>query len=83
MVAILFNGMEPFEQIVNILSTEGAMWNLVKIAYMVSEKETFKNYTILHMYIVQKQGQITPRGQTFDCDQKSLLLKSYIANFSQ
>ena len=28
--AILFNGVEPFEQIVNTLSTESPMWNLGK-----------------------------------------------------
>ena len=50
------------------LSTEGPMWNLVKIAQVVSEKKTFKYYTILYMcmYIVQGQGQITPRGQNFE-----------------
>ena len=48
--------MEPFEQIGNTLLTEGPMWNLVKIAQMVSEKQTFKNYTILYMYIAQWQG---------------------------
>ena len=35
-------------------------------AQAVSEKKTLKNYTILYMYIAQKQGQITPRGQNFD-----------------
>ena len=58
--AILFNGAEPYEQIGNTLSTEGHMWNLVKIARVVSEKMTFKNYTILYMHIAQGQGQITP-----------------------
>ena len=38
MTAILFRGAEPFEQIVNILSTEGPMRNLVKIVQAVSEK---------------------------------------------
>ena len=33
----------------------------------VSEKKIFKNYTIVYMYIAQEQGQITPRGQKFDC----------------
>ena len=66
MVAILFNGGEPFEQIGNTLSTEGPMSNLVKIAQAVSEKKTFKNNTILYMYIAQGQGQITPREQNFD-----------------
>ena len=39
MAAILFNGLEPFKQIVNILSTKRPMWNLVKIAQAVSEKK--------------------------------------------
>ena len=50
MAATFFNGTEPFEQIVNTLSTEAPMGNLVKIGQVVSEK-TFKNYTILYMYI--------------------------------
>ena len=66
MVAILFNGTEPFEQIGNTLSTGGPMWNLMKIAQAVSVKKTFKNYTILYMYTAQGQGQITLRGQNFD-----------------
>ena len=48
--AILFNGSETFQQIVKILSTEGPMWNLVKIAQAISEKKTFKYYTILYTY---------------------------------
>ena len=32
MTAILFNGAEPFEEIVKIFSTKGPVWNLVKIA---------------------------------------------------
>ena len=66
MAVILFNGTEPFEQYGNILSTEGPIWYLVKIAQAVSEKKTFKNYTILYMYIAKMKGQITPRGQNFD-----------------
>ena len=66
MAAILFNGAKPFEQIGNTFSTEGPIGNLVKIAQVVSEKKTFKNYTILYMYIVQRQGQITLRGHNFD-----------------
>ena len=42
MAAILLNGAEPFEQIVNTLSKESPVWNLVKIAQTVSEKKTFK-----------------------------------------
>ena len=41
--AILFNWVEPLKQIGNTLLTEGPMWNLVKIAQIVSEKKTFKN----------------------------------------
>ena len=37
-----------------------------EIAQTVSEKNLFKNYTILYMDIAQGQGQITPRGQNFD-----------------
>ena len=48
MVVIFFN------------TTEGPMWNLVKIGLSVSEKKTFKDYKILYMYIAQRQGQITP-----------------------
>ena len=43
MVAILFNSVEPLQQIVNTLLTESPAWNLVKIAPVVSEKKIFKN----------------------------------------
>ena len=46
MAAILFNGAEPFEHIVNIPSTEGPTWNLVKISQAVSEKKTIKDTCI-------------------------------------
>ena len=35
MAAILFTGTDPFDQIVNILSTEGLMWNLMRIVQVV------------------------------------------------
>ena len=54
MEAILFYGAEPFEQIVNTPSTEGPMWNLVKIGLAISEKKTSKDYTVLYMYIAQR-----------------------------
>ena len=41
MAAILFIGAESFEQIVNIPSTVGLLWNMVKIGQAVSEKNTF------------------------------------------
>ena len=61
MAAILFNGMEVFEWIVNILSLEGPMWNLVKIVQVVSEKKIFKDFTIFYVYIAQRQGQINAK----------------------
>ena len=51
MAAILFDGAEPFEEVGNIILIEGRMWNLVEIPQAVSEKKTFKNYTILYMHI--------------------------------
>ena len=68
MAAIFFNGAKPFEQNGNTLSTKSPMWNLVNIAQAVSEKKTFKNYSILYMYIAQGQEQITPSGQNFECN---------------
>ena len=73
MAATFFNAAEPFEQIVYTISTEGPMWNLVKIAHVISEKKSFKNYKVLTMHIAQGQEQITPRGQNFDCNYKVLL----------
>ena len=64
MAAILLNGAELFEQIVNILSTEGPMWtkwNLVKTVQAVSEKNTSENFAILYMYKALWQGQIAPK----------------------
>ena len=60
MAAILFNGSESVEQIVNILST-CHIWDLVKIAQAFSEKKTFKDFMILYLYIAQGQGQTTPK----------------------
>ena len=68
MAAILLNGMEPFEQIFNTLSTKDPMWNLITIAQAISEENIYKNNTILYMYIAQGQEQITLRGQNFNCD---------------
>ena len=43
MASILFNGAEPFKQIVHTLSTESPMWNLVKIVQAVQKgRSTFK-----------------------------------------
>ena len=52
MTAILFNGTEPFEQIVSTLLTDWPMWSLVKFAQAISEKK-LKKYTFLYMYIAQ------------------------------
>ena len=46
MVAILFDDAEPFKQIDNTPSTEGSMWNLMKISKAVSENKKFKDYEI-------------------------------------
>ena len=46
-------------------SIEGPILNLVKIGPAVSEKKTFKDYTILYTYTAQRQGQITLE-QSFD-----------------
>ena len=56
MAAILFNGAEPFDQIVNICSTEGPMCNLMNIFEEVLEENTFKDFMILYKYIAQGQG---------------------------
>ena len=53
MSAIVFSGAQPFEQSVNILSTEGPILNLVKIVQEVSEEKILKDVTILYMYIAQ------------------------------
>ena len=42
-MAILFNGAEPFEQILNTPSTDNPMWNFINIDYVVSEKKLFKD----------------------------------------
>ena len=39
MAAILFNDAEPFEQSLNITSTEGPMWNLEKIGRGFREED--------------------------------------------
>ena len=65
--AILFNDAEPFEQIVNIPSTEGPMFVYSGENWPVGlEKTTLKDVNVLYLYIAQGQGQITPRRQNFD-----------------
>ena len=75
MAAFLFNAVKPFEQIANIPSTEGPVSNLVKIGRAVSEKKTFKDYTILYIYKAKGQGRITVGEQKFDCN-----LEFYVFN---
>ena len=53
---ILFNGTEPFEEVVNTFSLEGPMWNLLKIAQAILETKIFRNNTTLYMYIALGQG---------------------------
>ena len=71
MVAILFNGTDPFEQNVDTPLTKGPwapMYKLVKTGQAVSQKKMFKDYTILYMYIAQEQSQTTPRRQNVNCN---------------
>ena len=65
MATILLNDSEPFEQSVNSPSTK-CPWNLIKMCQVVSEKNTFKDFMVLYLYITQGQGRITPRGQNCD-----------------
>ena len=68
MTTNLFNGVEPFKQIVNTLLTEGSMWNLLKIAQSISEKKTFKK--IHNSIYVHSPGARAdnPQEQNFDCN---------------
>ena len=66
LVAILFNGAKPFEQIVNTPSVDSPMGSLVKTSF----REGFKNYTILYLYLVQGQGQIIPGGKCLKLPKK-------------
>ena len=72
MAAILISGAKPFEQIGKTLLTEGPMWNLVKIAQAVSEKKTFKNYTI-YTGIDPRARTEYLRGQNFNYQNVLLL----------
>ena len=47
MSAILFDGAEPFEPIINTPKKESP----VKTGQAISEKKTFKDYMILYLYI--------------------------------
>ena len=76
MDAILFNGIEPF---VNILSAE--VWNVVKIIYMVSEKKALKRF---HNFIhVHSPGIRADNPQNFNGSWTVLLFLSYIESLSQ
>ena len=57
MAAILFNDAEPFEQSVNIPSTEGPMWNNGE-----NWSSGFRDFMVLYLYTAKEQGQITPQG---------------------
>ena len=60
---------EQFEHIINTLTTEDPMWNLVKFAHDVSEKKTkIKNSAFLYMYIAQGAKADNLRRQKFDCN---------------
>ena len=38
------------------------MWHLLQIGQAVSEKNMFKDYTLLYMCIAQVQGRMSPGG---------------------
>ena len=67
------------------------MWNPVKTSQAVSEKKTFKKYTILYMYIARGKGQITPKilmepkqfyFYIIPCKFQPLVVNNYCAFFS-
>ena len=85
--AILFNDAGQFEQVINASSTEGPIWNLVKIGRAVSERERekkkdVKKLHIFYMYIAKGQGQISPGGQNIYCNWKGVPFSSNIVRFS-
>ena len=47
-----------------------------------SFRKDIQKLHILYMYIAQGQGQITSRGQKFDCNKKVLIIQTYIVSFS-
>ena len=68
MAAVLFNNEDPFEQSINILSTECTMWNLVKIGQVVLEKKfkEFMVYTCSTWARVDNPQKEGGGGQNFD-----------------
>ena len=54
MAAILFNGKEHLNKLAIPFQQKGPHKNLVKVAQAVSEKKTFKNYTILYKARAEK-----------------------------
>ena len=84
MAETLFKDAEPFGQTVNIPLVELPMRNLVQISQLVSGDKSFEDYTVLHRYIAQVQGQIIPREQIciVTTSLEVLLLKSYIVRFN-
>ena len=51
-------GVWPFEQMLNLISTVGSTWNLVKIGQVVWEENLLNNIMILYMYTAQGEGKI-------------------------
>ena len=52
MAAILINGAEPFEQIGNTLTTEGPMWNLVKLLKRFQRRRHLNNQTESPIFVI-------------------------------
>ena len=73
MAASLFNGAEPFEEIAKILLSEGLCeiwWKLIK---RFQRRRNSKIHNFIHVYSL-RQGQVTPRGQNFDCNLNVFIL---------
>ena len=72
MAAILFSGVEPFEQIVNNPLTEGPMWNMVKLVMWFQKRRHLK-ITQFYSCIQPRARADNPWGKKFDCNENVLL----------
>ena len=61
MAGILFNGAEPFDQIVRIFFNRRPYVKSNENCSRGFREEGFKDFTILYMYIAKGQRQITPK----------------------
>ena len=78
MAAVLFNDAESFKQIDTSPSTEGQMWNLVKIGQSFHRRRHLKITRQLLMCIAQEQVHITLQEQNVDCILFQPLVSTFI-----